>query len=115
MDHVLMRLNLNARIFLCGMVCQYNAGSDRSTWRGLVNIDQIHMQRATMRGFIVTDHIDRWPEAIEHLAGLLAAGRLQPHETAVHGLHNVPAALDRLFAGATTGKLVVHLADPART
>jgi NADPH-dependent curcumin reductase CurA len=111
MDHVLMRLNLNARIFLCGMVCQYNAGSDRSAWRGLVNIDQIHMQRATMRGFIVTDHLDRWPEAVEHLAGLLAAGKLRCDETVVEGLQNAPAALDRLFSGATTGKLVVHVAD----
>ncbi len=111
MDHVLMRLNRNARIFLCGMISQYNAGSDRSGWRGLVNIDQIHMQRATMRGFIVTDHLDRWPEAIEHLAGLTVAGKLRADETVVDGLENVPAALDRLFSGGTTGKLVVHVAD----
>lgn len=111
MDHLLMRLNLNARIFLCGMVSEYNAGGHPSGWRGLLNVDQIHMQRATMRGFIVTDHLDRWPEAVGHLAGLLAAGTLRADETVVAGLANVPAALDGLFSGATTGKLVVHLAD----
>jgi len=112
MDHLLMRLNLNARIFLCGMVSQYDDSGERTAWRGLVNVDQIHMQRATMRGFIVTDHLDRWPEALEALAALWMAGRLKYRESVVTGLEHAPAALARLLAGDTVGKLVVAVAEP---
>jgi NADPH2:quinone reductase len=112
MDHLLMRLNLNAKIFLCGMVSQYDDSGERTTWRGLVNVDQIHMQRATMRGFIVTDHLDRWPEALDALGALWMKGRLKYQESVVTGLELAPAALARLLAGDTVGKLVVVVADP---
>jgi NADPH2:quinone reductase len=113
MDHLLMRLNLNAKIFLCGMVSQYDDSGERTAWRGLVNIDQIHMQRATMRGFIVTDHLDRWPEALDALGALWASGRIRYRETVVTGLEHAPAALARLLAGDTVGKLVVAVAQPS--
>jgi len=112
MDHLLMRLNLNAKIFLCGMVSQYDDSGERTAWRGLVNVDQIHMQRATMRGFIVTDHLDRWPEALDALGALWAAGSLIYRESVVNGLEHAPAALNRLLAGDTVGKLVVTVAEP---
>jgi NADPH-dependent curcumin reductase CurA len=112
MDHILMRMNLHARVFVCGLIAHYNAG-DRATGRGLVNVDQVQMQRATMRGFIVTDHLDRWPEAINHLAARLATGRLRHEETVLEGLDAAPAALDRIFSGAEIGKILLHIADPA--
>jgi NADPH2:quinone reductase len=111
-DHLLMRLNLNARILLCGEVSQYDDSGDRTGWRGLVNVDQIHMQRATMQGFIVTDHLARWPEALDALGGLWASGQLTYTESVVSGLEEAPAALVRLLAGETVGKLVVSVADP---
>jgi NADPH-dependent curcumin reductase CurA len=113
MDHALMRLNLGAKVFLCGMVAQYDDSGERTGWRGLVNVDQIHMQRATMQGFIVTDHLHRWPEAIGRLAELWSTGRLVYDETVVEGLEGAPGALRDLLAGATLGKVVVHVADVA--
>jgi len=113
MDHVLMRLNLNARVFLCGMVSQYNGSGERADWRGLVNIDQIHMQRATVQGFIVTDHLPRWPEIIGELAQLVLSGELHHDETFTEGLESAPAALDALFTGQTRGKLLVRIAEPS--
>ncbi|GAA5142981.1 NADP-dependent oxidoreductase [Pseudonocardia adelaidensis] len=112
MDHILMRMNLHARVFVCGLIAHYNAG-DRDTWRGLVNFDQVQMQRVTLCGFIVTDHLDRWPEAINYLAARLATGRLRNEETVLEGLDAAPAALDRIFSGAEIGKIVLHIADPA--
>src|SRR5258708_22504231 len=32
MDHLLMRLNLNAQIFLCGMVSHYDDSDHRAAW-----------------------------------------------------------------------------------
>jgi NADPH-dependent curcumin reductase CurA len=112
MDHILMRMNPHARVFVCGLIAHYNAG-DRDTRRGLLNLDQVQMQRATMRGFIVTDHLDRWQEAINHLAARIATGRLRYQETVLEGLDAAPAALDRIFSGAEIGKILLHIADPA--
>lgn len=110
MDHVLMRLNRHARVFLCGMASQYNDSGQRSEWKGLVNIDQVHMQRAVMQGFIVTDHLHRWPEVIDRIAELWSTGQLIYDETSFEGLEVAPTVLNDLMAGATRGKVVLHVA-----
>jgi NADPH-dependent curcumin reductase CurA len=111
MDHVLMRLNLNARIILCGMISQYDAAG--GSWQGQINIGQILMQRATMRGFIITDHIDQFPAGFAYLSDLYARGRLRHDETIVVGFDQAPTALHQLFTGEKIGKLLVHCADLA--
>ncbi len=110
MDHVLMRLNVGSRIVLCGMISSYNSlGGDIP---GQQAISQLIMQRASMQGFLVLDHLDRFGEAAAHLAGLLATGRLRYDETIVEGLENAPEALTRILEGTNMGKMLVHLADP---
>lgn len=113
MDHVLMRLNAGARVVLCGMISQYDATSGAAGgWQGQRNIHQILMRRATMRGFIVSDHPELFEAGRDELARLLAEGRLHHQETIVDGLEQLPVALDRLFSGASTGKMLVRLAEP---
>ena len=112
MDHVLMRLNMNARVVLSGMVSQYDASGADSSWQGQVNVGQIFMQRATMRGFIVSDHVDLFAAGAAYLAGLLSEGRLKYDETIVEGFEQAPEALHKLFTGEKAGKLLVHVADP---
>jgi NADPH2:quinone reductase len=110
MDHVLMRLNIGARIALCGMIAEYNSLGNGDEAPGLRNINQLIMQRATIHGFLVLDHGDRFQEAIGYLAGLLGEGRLHYDETIVDGgLDAAPAALGQLFSGANMGKLLVRL------
>jgi NADPH-dependent curcumin reductase CurA len=115
MDHVLMRLNVGARIPLCGMISQYNAEGGGRHPIGQEGIVQLIMQRATMTGFLVLDHADRFDEAIAELATLLGEGRLRYDETIVEGLETAPAALSRLFDGTNTGKLIVRVAEPVTT
>jgi NADPH-dependent curcumin reductase CurA len=115
MDHVFMRLNMNARVILCGMISQYDAAGAQYTWQGQVNVGQILMQRATMRGFIVSDHVEQFAAGAAYLAGLLAEGRLKYDETIVDGFEQAPVALHKLFTGEKLGKLLVHVADPSRT
>jgi NADPH-dependent curcumin reductase CurA len=112
MDHVLMRLNLNARIILCGMISQYDAAGSESGWYGQRNIGQILMQRATLRGFIVSDHAEQFPAAMSYVSELYAKGRLRHDETIVEGFDHALTAMRRLFTGEKTGKLLVHVADP---
>ncbi len=112
MDHVLMRLNIGARISLCGMIAEYNAYSDENASAGLRNIGQLIMMRATMRGFLVLDHAGRFEEAANYLAGLLADGKLKYDETIVDGgIDQAPAALRQLFDGTNVGKLLVRVSD----
>jgi NADPH2:quinone reductase len=112
MDHILMRINIGARIVLCGMISQYDAAGAQTNWEGQVNIGQLIMQRATIQGFLVLDFADRFEEAVNHLAGMLAEGRLHYDETVLDGIENVPVAVTQMFGGANTGKLVVNLAEP---
>jgi NADPH2:quinone reductase len=111
MDHVLGRLNIGARIALCGTISDYNAEGATDDQYGLVNVNQLIMQRATMAGFLVLDHADRFEEAIGALATHLAEGRLHYDETIVDGLDAAPEALGQLFSGANTGKLLVRVAE----
>jgi NADPH-dependent curcumin reductase CurA len=110
LDHILMRLNVHAKVFLCGMVSHYNELDETTS---LANMDQLHARRATMRGFLCIDHMDRWPEAAEYLGGLLAEGRIKHEETVIDGLESVPAALDRVFSRDTVGKVVIRVAEPS--
>jgi NADPH2:quinone reductase len=113
MDHVLMRLNIGARIALCGMISQYNHSGSGDIWAGQVNVGQLIMQRATMQGFLVLDHADRFEEAITELAGLLTDGRLHYDETIMDGgVEQMPEALGALFEGTNCGKLVLRIGEP---
>ncbi len=113
MDHILGRLNIGARVSLCGMIAEYNTyneGGEHSG--GLTNIGQLIMQRATIQGFLVLDYGDRFEEAINHLAGMLGAGKLNYDETIVEGgIEQAPAALAQLFDGSNMGKLLVRVSE----
>jgi NADPH-dependent curcumin reductase CurA len=112
MDHVLMRLNVGARVVLCGMIATYDGlGPDRGV--GQRAIAQLIMQRATMQGFLVLDHLDRFGEAVAVLSGLLATGRLRYDETVVDGLDKAPDALAQILDGTNVGKMLVRIAEPA--
>jgi NADPH-dependent curcumin reductase CurA len=107
MEAVFARLNLRARVALCGLISGYN---DTEPPRGPRSFGSLLVNRVTLQGFIVLDHFDRAPEAIAEMAALMADGRLQPLETVVEGFEQLPTAINMLFDGANVGKLVVKLA-----
>jgi len=113
MDHILMRVNLGARVSLCGMIADYNSyDHGEAHVKGQANIGQLIMMRATIKGFLVLDYADRFEEAITYLAGLLGEGRLHYDETIVEGgIEAAPEALGQLFSGQNMGKLLVRVSD----
>lgn len=113
MDHVLSRLNIGARIALCGLISEYDDYNDNGDQAGLRNVNQLLMQRATLRGFIVTDHVGRYGEIIGELAAALQGGSLSYEETAVEGLANARDTLNLALSGGTRGKTVIKVAEPA--
>ena len=112
MDHVMSRLNLHARIVLCGMISQYNSDGGGDSWAGQRAIGEMIMTRSTMSGFVVLDHADQFPAAIDELAGLWAQGKLKADETVVEGFERARDELNNLFDGRNTGKLLIKVADP---
>lgn len=106
MDAIFARLNIGARVALCGLISGYNAEDPPPGPRAFGNL---LIQRATVQGFIVLDHFGRAPEALSEIAGLIEAGKLTPLETVVEGFEQLPTAINMLFDGKNVGKLVVKV------
>jgi len=104
MDAIFARLNVRARVALCGLISGYNSADPPPGPRAFA---KLLIQRATLQGFLVFDHFGRAPEAISEIAGLIAEGRLTPLETVVEGFEQLPTAINMLFDGKNVGKLVV--------
>ena len=62
-----------------------------------------------MEGFLILDYVDRFPEAQAEMAGWLASGKVKSTEHIVEGLENAPEALNLLFTGGNTGKVIVKV------
>ncbi|MBP2334186.1 NADPH2:quinone reductase [Saccharothrix coeruleofusca] len=112
LDHLLTRINTGARIALCGMIADYSA--DPAQRHGLRNVVEVLEQRATIRGFLVSDHADRYDGITAELAARLADGRLTHARVVVDGLERAPEALERIFRGDNRGKVVVRVAPDSR-
>jgi NADPH-dependent curcumin reductase CurA len=104
-DKILFQINPFARITLCGLVSQYNA---TDVYR-MKSMASLLVNRATLQGFIVSDHIDRWPEAFNDLSRWVREGRIKYRETVTRGLENAPAAFIGLLQGKNFGKQLVKL------
>jgi NADPH-dependent curcumin reductase CurA len=107
LNHCISRLNSAGRVVLSGIMSQYGGAAAPS-----LDLFPFIVQRGLMQAFIVFDHQDRYAEAVAYLGGLVSTGQLKTAETVIDGLPNMLAALNDLFAGRNTGKLVVHVADP---
>jgi NADPH-dependent curcumin reductase CurA len=108
LDAVLARINLNARIVLCGLISQYNATAPVP---GPYNFTNILVRRGRVQGFIVTDYAARFNEAAGKIVPWLMSGKLKYRLDMVVGLGNAPAALNKLFDGTNEGKLLVKVSD----
>ncbi len=105
LDTVLPLLNNFSRVPVCGLVSQYNATEPY----GVKNLREIFNRRVTMRGFVLSDHKDLWPQATRELTEAYAAGRLHYRETITDGLENAPQAFIDMLAGANVGKQLVRI------
>jgi len=108
LDIVLTRINLKARIVICGAISQYNA---TGAVKGPANYLALLVNRARMEGMVVFDYAARYPQAVAQLAEWLQQGALQSHEHVVDGFEGFPEALLMLFEGRNLGKLVLKVAD----
>jgi NADPH-dependent curcumin reductase CurA len=109
---VLRLVNPFARIPLCGIISQYNA----TELPAGPNLAPVLVNRVTIRGFIVSDHVDRMPQFLADCARWVREGRLKYREDIVDGLDHAPEAFIGLLRGRNTGKMLVKVSpDPTRS
>ena len=108
LDAVLTLINLKARIVICGLISTYNATDPVP---GPYMFRNILMKRARCEGFIVSDYLPRFKEAIGELGKWVMEGKIKYEVDIVEGLENAPTAVNKLFTGANTGKLMVRISD----
>jgi len=104
LDAVLLRANAFSRVAMCGMIAGYNGEPIP-----LTNPQLILVNRMRVEGFIVSEHMDVWPEALKELGTLVAEGRLKYRESVAQGIASAPAAFFGLLKGRNQGKQLVKL------
>ena len=104
LDAVLLRTNAFARVAVCGMIAGYDGQP-----LPLQNPALILINRLKIEGFIVSEHMEVWPDALKELGTLVATGKLRPRETVAQGLAAAPAAFLGLLKGKNFGKQLVKL------
>ena len=103
-QQALGRLNDFSRVALCGLIASYEGVPT-----ALPDMRIFLIRRFKIEGFIVSDHLELWPQAIGELAALAAARKLIWRETIRDGLENAPQALVDLLQGQNFGKMLVRV------
>jgi NADPH-dependent curcumin reductase len=104
LDAVMLRLNAFARIALCGMIAGYDGKPLPMSYPQLLLKNRVKLQ-----GFIVGEHMEVWPEALNELGTLLGTGKLRPRESVAQGIESAPEAFLGLLKGKNFGKQLVKL------
>ena len=104
LDAVMLRMNAFGRIAFCGMISGYNGEPIP-----MANPSLILVSRLKLQGFIVSEHMQLWPEALKELGTRVAAGELRYRESVAQGLAAAPEAFLGLLKGRNFGKQLVKL------
>ena len=103
-DAALQRMNAFGRIAVCGLIAGYN-GQDI----GIRNVRSILTNRLSIEGFIVSEHMDIWPQALKELGGHVAERRIKYRESVAQGIESAPKAFIGLLKGENFGKQLVKM------
>ena len=103
-DACLARMNPFGRIALCGLIATYNGEP-----MPIQNLRFVLAMRLTMRGFIISEHMDMWPQGLRELGELVATGKLKYRESIAQGIESAPDAFIGLLKGRNFGKQLVKL------
>ena len=115
-EAVMPLMNDFGRIPVCGMIGWYNSGglglgaADGGNlapmfWRSIL------VKRLSVRGFIIFDHDDLYPQFLEEVAPMVADGRVRYRETIAEGIEAGPKAFIGLLQGENFGKQLVRIGE----
>jgi NADPH-dependent curcumin reductase len=104
LDAVMHRANAFSRIAMCGMIAGYNGQPIPMAAPQLILVNRMKVQ-----GFIVSEHMQHWPQALKELGMGVASGKLKYRETVAMGIEAAPEAFIGLLKGKNFGKQLVKL------
>jgi NADPH-dependent curcumin reductase CurA len=104
MDAVMLRMNPFSSIALCGMIAGYDGQPLPMSYPQLILTNRMKIQ-----GFIVSEHMEVWPDALKELGTLVGSGKLRPRESVAQGIESAPEAFLGLLKGRNFGKQLVKL------
>jgi NADPH-dependent curcumin reductase CurA len=104
LDATLLNLNFRGRVGLCGLISEYNTDhyGARNLWQLIVTCGQI-------KGFLVSNYLDRFPEGGQAVATLVNEGKVRFHEDIDEGIDQAFGALQKLFTGKNQGKMILKI------
>ncbi|BBD99754.1 NADP-dependent oxidoreductase [Sphingobium amiense] len=105
LDAALLNLAQGALVVICGLISEYNGPP-----QGARNIWQLLVKTATMRGYLISQYLDRFPEGVAAMARLAGEGAVVYDEHVEDGIDNALPAMLRLFDGSNQGKMILKLA-----
>lgn len=105
LDAVMLRMNAFGRIAFCGMIAGYNGEPIP-----MANPSLILVSRLKVQGFIVSEHMALWPQALQELGQGVAGGSIRYRESIADGIASAPEAFLGLLEGRNFGKQLVKLA-----
>lgn len=108
LNEALGRLNMGARVALCGAISVYNADKKPPGPANYLNLITV---RGKMQGFNGMDHWDKHAEISADIGTWMEEGKIRVDETILDGLPNAWRSVNMLFTGDNIGKLMIRVAD----
>jgi hypothetical protein len=97
-------MRTRGRIVACGSMSRYDDESAAPR-----NLFMLVTKRLRMEGFLISDHLERFPEFHGRAQSWVRDGRLRYRETVIEGIENAPGAFQDLLRGESIGKVLVKV------
>lgn len=107
-DAVYRCLNIAARCIVCGTA----AHASWDPWPEGPRLERhLLVKRASIKGMLVFDYVDRFEEARTALADWLRKGELTYREDVLEGIEAAPDSILHLYSSKNLGKLLIKIDD----
>jgi len=110
LDTCMQHLAEGARLVLCGAISQYNHTGQHEP---VHNLWQLITKRARAQGFMFSDYIQRYPQAMAEMATWIKVKKLKSPVTVSTGIESTAAAYCDMLTGKSRGKCLVSLSNEA--
>jgi NADPH-dependent curcumin reductase CurA len=108
LDMVLERINLHSRVVICGAISQYS-DVNHGKVQGPSKYLRLAERSSKMAGFVVLHYASKFPWIVAQLLWYFWRGQLNVHEQIEDGIETFGPALQKLFTGGNTGRLIVDI------
>ena len=106
-DSVMRRLKVGARVVICGTA---SIASWEPPPQGPRVERHVLVNRARVQGFLIFDHVQRYPEALRELESWVRNGQIRYREDILDGIEQAPGSIAGLYRGENLGKRLIRVA-----